>query len=406
MAKKRKTRTYQKRGRYYGDFRDLGGSLEALIPHGSRQATTDLDEANDIVARRVRELTEIRDRAAIGIIPDPADARRRYLKAFAAEHLVEKARAGEVTDGWLALMEQRLKEAVAFFGAERDLESITPKDVKAWATWLGKRPGRGGKSLSPASVRAYLNALSNLYTRALADDLVTANPVAKMIDKPSKRRTAEANFLDVPEVALLLEAARLYRPEREGITIPYGYELLATLFLTGCRWSEARALLSSDISFDRSIIFIRENEHRRLKTPGSRRVVPLHPQLRQILQDYVARTPPAQLLFPAIKGQKEQPVGDIRKYLDALAKRLGWEPGTLRTRIARHSYTAARLQTVQHGKPISPYVVSRELGHKSMEMILEVYAHLGDFAPRGEHVEYRVDQHRDVLGERLRKLEV
>ena len=35
MSKRRRSRIYVKCGRYYGDFRDLGGKLEALIPNGA-----------------------------------------------------------------------------------------------------------------------------------------------------------------------------------------------------------------------------------------------------------------------------------------------------------------------------------------------------------------------------------
>ena len=52
--------------------------------------------------------------------------------------------------------------------------------------------------------------------------------------------------------------------------------------------------------------------------------------------------------------------------LERLAKRAGWKRGETRTRLFRHTYCAARLQTLA---PVSIYTVARELGHQSYEMV-------------------------------------
>ena len=80
----------------------------------------------------------------------------------------------------------------------------------------------------------------------------------------------------------------------------------------------------------------------------------------------------------------------MRKLLDRVAERAGWKAGELYTRVYRHTYTAARLQTLDHGAPVSVYTVSRELGHGSEEMVRRVYAHLGAMRHRAEVVEYRI----------------
>ncbi|MBA3497079.1 MAG: hypothetical protein H0T86_08240 [Gemmatimonadales bacterium] len=47
---------------------------------------------------------------------------------------------------------------------------------------------------------------------------------------------------------------------------------------------------------------------------------------------------------------------------------------------------------------VSPFTVSRELGHGSRAMVEEVYAHLGTMRHRSEVVEYRIEQHTAALG--------
>jgi hypothetical protein len=65
---------------------------------------------------------------------------------------------------------------------------------------------------------------------------------------------------------------------------------------------------------------------------------------------------------------------------------------------------AARLQTLDHGAPVSVYSVGRELGHGGEALVRRVYGHLGTVRHRAEMVEYRVEQYRDALGDRLTAL--
>jgi hypothetical protein len=95
---------------------------------------------------------------------------------------------------------------------------------------------------------------------------------------------------------------------------------------------------------------------------------------------------------------------DVRGLLDRIASRGGLPEGSLRTKMFRHTYCAARLQTLDRGAPVSTYTVARELGHESEAMVRRVYVHLGELRHRSEAVEYRVAQHLDQFSERLQKL--
>jgi integrase len=70
----------------------------------------------------------------------------------------------------------------------------------------------------------------------------------------------------------------------------------------------------------------------------------------------------------------------------------------------RHTYCAARLQTLDGGAPVLLFTVSRERGHTLPAMVQRVYSHLGSVRHRSEFVEYRIEQHRKVLGKRLETL--
>ncbi|MCH7876270.1 MAG: tyrosine-type recombinase/integrase, partial [Gemmatimonadetes bacterium] len=400
------TRTYPGGARFWADFRDfsdVGGDRERLIAPGERFATTDHNVAEVLAGRRLQELEALRHGHAIH-----GTVKQTSLGAFASEHLLAKKRSGRFADETIAAHELYLQRALDFFGVERELGTITVAEVRDWLTHLQTVPNQRGGTLSAWSARHHLGALSNLYRRAASEGYVPPgfNPASAIMEKP-RMPHHEARWLEIHEAALLLEAARTYRSPRADSALPHAYELLATFLLTGGRAAEVFGLEVEDVSFDRKTLTFRPNEWRGLKTEASRRTIRLVPQLEEILRPYVfgANGPPGRLLFPsertAIRAHREGMIRDVRKVLDAIAARAGWQPGEIRTKVFRHTYTAARLQTLDHGAPVSIYTVSRELGHGSTSMVQKVYSHLGAVRHRGEFVEYRVEQHLEELKGRL-----
>jgi len=396
--------------RAYGDFRDyadVGGKREALVVPRDRRATSDANLAEVLAARRLDELNRLRAQRQAGAVHDLP--KRTTLLAFAREHLIAKAKAGNATESWVAETEHCLARAIEHFGSERDVAAITAADVRRWTELLQSVPNGRGATLSGGTVRHHLNALSNLYRRAQAEGFVTPgfNPVAALLEKPSAQRH-EARWLEVHEAALVLEAAKSYRAKRGDLAVPYAHALLATFLLTGGRQKEVLGLEVEDVSFDRKTITFRPNPWRRLKTATSHRSVPLWPQLDESLREYVfgAAAPPGRLLFPSFRTGQEAMLTDFRKLLDAVAERAGWKPGEIRSKMFRHTYCAARLQTLDRGAPVSEFTVARELGHGGEAMVRRVYGHLGQVRQRIEVVEYRVEPYAAILGHRLAAVRV
>jgi integrase len=83
-------------------------------------------------------------------------------------------------------------------------------------------------------------------------------------------------------------------------------------------------------------------------------------------------------------------VSDFRKALDAAAIAAGWKAGEIHTKMFRHSYCSARLQTLDRGAPVSVFTVSKELGQSGDALVKRVYGHLGQVRHRADVVEYRV----------------
>jgi integrase len=395
--------------RAYADLReyaDVGGKREALVARGEKLATTDPATAQVLLARRIEQLDALRrGRVLHGL------AGQARLADFARQHLVAKAESRKFTDEWLAATEKCLDRAVDFFGADRDLASVTVVDVRHWTARLLTTPNGRGGTLATGSIRAHLSCLSNLFKRARAECLVPSgyNPVGDFDEKPSPTRR-EAKWLEVHDAALFLEAARTYRPiapQGGRPPLPFVYELLATFVLTGGRESEVLGLEVDDVSLARDTVTFRPNHWRRLKTATSHRTVPLWPQLAEILRGHFPRRERmggGTLLFPSSYAGAEAMVTDFRKALDAVAVRAGWKPGEIRSKVFRHTYCATRLQTLDQGAPVSVFTVAKEMGHGGEAMVRKVYGHLGTVRHRADVVEYRVEQHKAKLGDRVEAL--
>ncbi len=402
MARNGRSRLFKRGTRYWGDFRALGGKREPLVPPGERVATTDRLIAETLLADRIRQLLEQRRNKVLLGVEESAG-----LQEYASRHLVLKRKSGRTTDRVLAQLETHFRRSCKYFGASRELGSITVDDVQDFTEWLQQQPNGRGGTLSPGTVRPHLNALSNLYRRAAGERRIPSgyNPVRDMMDKPIGR-AKEAKWLEIHEATLLLEAARRQKPpkDREN-AIPFMYALVGTFLLTGGRTMEVLGLQVSDVSFDRRSVTFRPNQYRRIKTNAGRRVVPLWPQLGEILQQHVfgGEGPRSEgLLFPSPRTGGL--ITDARKALDAIAGRASWEAGEIRTKMFRHTYCAARLQTLDRGAPVSPYTVAKEMGHGGDSLVKRIYGHLGEFRHRSEVVEYRVENHGEALGERLTAL--
>ena len=427
--RKRKSRIYwREQGgvrRAYLDVRDyfdVGGGQEALRAPGEQWATTDPDVAQALAAARLNELeAKRRGHALLG------KTKETTLGAVAALHLDAKAESRRYTAEWLTATEGYLRRVLATLGSERDPQSVTVEDIRRLVTALRKLPNRRGGTFGDGHVRHHLSALSGVFRRAASEGYVPPgfNPVASLLDKPSAP-AKEAKWLEVHEAALLLEAARTY-PAPDDAT-PFAYPLVATFLLTGARESEVYGLELDDLHLERKTITFRPNKWRRLKTRGSTRTVRLWPQLEEILREYLMgpHRPMGELLFPSMATGTEAMLVDCRRLLDHLAIRAGFlevvydENGkpakrhgmpvykgqVIRTKQFRHTYCATRLQTLDHGAPVSLYTVSRELGHSSLAMVERTYAHLGEVRHRSEVVEYRAVQHADRLRSQLAKMGV
>lgn len=382
---------------------NFGGGRVALIPEGETRATADPEIAEELLRQRLTELKEQRrNRVLLGLDPD-AD-----LAEYAVRHLQLKAESGEYSEDWIANSELYLARAVAFFTRHqhateddpdptprpRNLAAISVPDVRAFVRWLQQQPNGRGGTLGKQALRHHLNALSNVFKRAISEGKLEMgrNPVAAMMDKPSVPRST-TKLLEVDELILLLESARTLPRGGAGgrERLACAYELVAMFVLAGVRENEARHMEIRDVDFAAACIDVRGT-----KTEGSMRTVPLHPQLADILAPYIEKLGRTQgLLFP---GRNGATFGTWTKTLDAIGARIGYAPGEVRTRRFRVSYATHRSTC----DGVDANTVRLELGHGSLAMMERVYARAQRRSRRmGAEMAFRVEnlgpEHVDVV---------
>jgi integrase/recombinase XerD len=124
--------------------------------------------------------------------------------------------------------------------------------------------GELGKTYASTTVTNIRNALSKLLVRAVEDNVLVFNPLAKVrVPKPvAKQQTP-------------LSKEQRNAVLREAQSRGYDFYLLFHLLLgCGLRRSEALALVSEDVDFERRLLNVRSSEHFLTKT-GNARSVPI-----------------------------------------------------------------------------------------------------------------------------------
>jgi len=370
-----------------------------MISGRNRFATTDRREAEVLLTARLAELERAKRLNPSPVAPVQSDVDAGILECFGpfARYTLNVYEAERrVSPRHLEDLRHRANVFSKFVGEHSRLRDITRRELRDYVVHLVER------GLSEPSQRHYLNAVSLIFTRADEAELVPPNfnPVRSLKNKPQPSHGGAA-FLEVEEAALLLDTAELLA-QRHGGDFLLCHAALAAGLLTGGRRSEVMGLLVSDVNFEAETVSFEPRADRGLKNRGSSRTLPLWPQLAEVLRPFLNRREaevisgsvlPSKFLFASLDGRTF--VQDIGKTFSRVVSVAGLEgkfDGEA-WRVLRRTYATARLQTTDGDKPVAEYLVERELGHGSGEMLRRVYGKVGRNRHRAEVVEYRVEQH-------------
>jgi integrase len=353
------------------------GSWQARYPDPARPGTTHKIERT-FRTRRAAEDWLVSQRASVrdGTHIAPRSGERPFSEVVAAWRGSWGMRLSPTTRrryegilNWYLLPE---------FG-RTPVAQLTPDVVQRYVDRLA-----ASGDLAPNSVRNVYAVLRAAMTRAVRMRLLRANPCVG-IELP-KPRNAEMLFLTADELRAVAETID---PHYKLVVLVAGY--------LGLRSGEIAGLQRQDVDLLRGVVHVRRAvkdingvlEYGDLKTDASKRRVTLPAFLRDALADHLTRP------RPGGTGAADEPVftmknGGVlrmglvysRYFRRAVA---GWtdargryHPGALPERLhklrfhdLRHTAASLAIDAGAH-----PLLVSKMLGHSSVQITLDCYSHL------------------------------
>lgn len=223
-----------------------------------------------------------------------------------------------------------------FFGSI-DIKNITSQDIERFKEY------RLSQGVLKQTINRDLSCLRKMLNLAIEWGYIKNRPKIKLFREPPGR----LRFLSRDEISRLLDAAARSKS-------PYLLPAIMIALHTGMRKSEILSLRWRDIDFENNFIRIDTSK------TGKRRLIPIHPELREYLLSLPRRGE------YAIGGEK--PVTDIKKAFQNACRKAGIKD--FRFHDLRHTFAS---HLVMSGTPL--HVVKELLGHKTLDMV-QRYAHL------------------------------
>ncbi len=212
-----------------------------------------------------------------------------------------------MTDSTIEVWGHTRRNLVEFFGAEKRIRTITPKDADDWAAWL-----KTDQDLAENTIRKRSQFAKRFFSVAVKRELIPEDPFASLVGAvvsvPERkffipRETVDA-LLDQclgPEFRLLLVFARYL-----GVRVP---SEIVPLKWMPVDWAGQRIVITSP----------KTKRHR----GGDKRVCPIFPEVLPFLQEAWEAAPEGAVwIFPSIRtGEK-----NLRTWLERAILKAGLKP--------------------------------------------------------------------------------
>ncbi|WP_263819466.1 tyrosine-type recombinase/integrase [Salinibacter sp.] len=285
------------------------------------------------------------------------------------------AKEGAVRDQTLEGYETKLKAwARDHCPNDIQLHDVAPRHVS---------PHVHASDVSPATRQTRFRHLRMLFN--WAEEAGLLDDGESPIDDVSKPRggDTEPEYLDPDQIGKILRAIRAHRKMRDGEPGPQPDDHWLTVMIrlclcTGLRRGEALPLRWMDVDLDNGMLVVRHREQDDAPTKsGNERRIPLRGDALDALRKEHERRDPDPSAH-IIVDSDNQPIREDRvshrfKFFVRKAKLSGREQIHFHT--LRHSCAAWLLQ---QGVPLA--VVSEILGHSSIQITDQIYAHVSDDA--------------------------
>ena len=273
---------------WYVSYDDENGRRRMKKGFTDRRATVELAEKLEREVRRRKE----------GLV-DPDEERRRDARTSPIDtHLndFEKSLAKN-TSKHVKLTMSRVRRIV--YGCEmRTLKELTAQSVEAFLLDFQSEEDLGHKTYNH-----YLQAVDSFCNWLVSRRLVIANPlvgIARQNTEADVRRQRRA--LSIDEFDKLLDSARMSNLQIQCFDGEQRARIYTLSFLTGLRRKEIASLSKASFQLDAIpptlTVEAACSKHRR------KDVLPLHPELVEVLGKWLQDIPPGEPLFPKLAKRR------------------------------------------------------------------------------------------------------
>jgi integrase len=321
--------------------------LEATLFHAG---VTD-----ELPRKRGSTKADVREAAWARVPPVMRGTTRDYLAQLATT-----LRPGRVKN-----IEATLREFAGFVtdhdADARCVADLGRRHIEDYKRWLAERPAARGGSLHRHTIRDRLGVLRGFFTRLLewrAADAPARVPVLAS-DLPIADEVLP-RFLDDGAATKLLQAARADADPFVRLTVEF-------LARTGLRKGEYLALTTDAVVQIGSGFWL----HVPVGKLHTDRYIPLHPQLKDLLDGWLARRPDglrSKLIF--VEQGRAMPVSRVDAAVAKAARTAGIGP--VSPHRLRHTLAT---QAINRGMSLE--AIAALLGHRSLRMTM-VYARIAD----------------------------
>jgi integrase len=335
---------------YLGRDADGKRQWHSKLIHGTKK------DADAYVAKKLTE------RSTGGIVGGGELPLGRYLDDW-LEHAVKPSVRSRTHTSYKVSVNTYIRPALG----KVKLGSLTPAHIR---TFYGRLVSRG---LAPRTVRIQAGVLNIAMEQAVTDRLITVNPCRAARRYLPRQDRKERQIITPAQVPAFLEAA-------SGDRLAAMFHVL---LFGGLRPSEALALRWSDLDGDtlrvQRVLIERTKVFEEPKTAGSRRAVVLPQVALRALAEHRRRQAAERLeagpdwsdnglIFCTAEG-KPMDLSNVRRSFRRVRDAAELPP--IRLYDLRHTSASLLLAAGEHVK-----VVQERLGHATVTLTLDTYAHL------------------------------
>lgn len=296
-------------------------SLKTSDPREAAGRLARVEENIRLVESGRLVMSEHADLAAFLLSDGKLNGKLKFAERLGLSELINRYKAalpqGSLESESLRIAELHVRHFVRVLGVRQTLGQLTLEDLQRYVLKRSREPGRRGKSVSVGTIRKEVATLTTLWNWAAQRGYVIGSFPKVGLKFP--KLDEHPPFQTYPQIARQVARGRLTTAEeselwdclylstaeldellavvRERSMYGFLYPMAFMAAHTGARRSELCRSREVDYDFEAATILIREKK--RTKGKLTTRLVPMTPQLRQVLESWFTKKAGSPFAFPA-----------------------------------------------------------------------------------------------------------